>query len=100
MGERGGLPAVAGNGLGLECRVATGPGEARVPRNGPGGARLRLRPQPANRTRVLTVPDGGSAYARHRGSRPRPSPTHGSAWLGYWTAPTAASRGRLGGGSG
>jgi RimJ/RimL family protein N-acetyltransferase len=45
--------AVAGRGLGLECRVATGPGEARVPRNGPGGALFCLRPQPADHTRVL-----------------------------------------------
>ena len=37
----------------LECRVATGPGEARVPGNGTGGARRCARRQPADRTRVL-----------------------------------------------
>ena len=44
-----------------KCRIATGPGEARVPRNGPGGAGRCLRRQPANRTRVLNGAHGGSA---------------------------------------
>jgi hypothetical protein len=57
------------SGTGMSRR---GPGEARVPRNGPGGARLLLRPQPADRTRVLTGADSGSVYARHHGSRQRP----------------------------
>jgi hypothetical protein len=57
-GRRGGR-----RGLGLECRVAAGPGEARVPRNGPGGARLCIRPQRAGRTRALNCrPVTGSAF--------------------------------------
>ncbi len=48
-----GEPGGCGLGSGLECRIATSPGKARVPRNGPGRARRCPRRQPANRTRVL-----------------------------------------------
>ena len=38
---------------GLECRVASGLGEARVSRGEPGRAQLRSRPHPADRTRSV-----------------------------------------------
>src|SRR3954453_5910538 len=53
MGERVGIRGVMGSSQGLECRVATGSREARVPRNRPGGARRGSRRQPPDRTRVL-----------------------------------------------
>ena len=53
LGGRGRLSAIVGRGLGLECRVASGLGEARVSRGEPGRAQLRSRPHPADRTRSV-----------------------------------------------
>jgi hypothetical protein len=66
LGERGGLPAALGGGAGLERRVSTGAGQARVPRDRPGGTGAGPRRQPADRTRgpIGAAPDTGSGDPR------------------------------------
>lgn len=61
VGHEGRLPTLVGRRLGLEPRLPTSPGQARLPGAAPDRAVLRSWPQPSHRARPLVLPVSAQA---------------------------------------